>query len=65
MISHQLLVSDGIMAEEQQQKELLRELLFILVLVFGFFLGDFFPEVALFSLSLSGSLCVCDSLSVM
>jgi hypothetical protein len=37
------LVSDGIiMAEEAQQKELLRELLFILVLVFV--LGAFFPQ---------------------
>jgi hypothetical protein len=37
------LVSDGIiMAEEAQQKELLRELLFILVLVFV--LGVFFPQ---------------------
>jgi hypothetical protein len=39
------LVSDGIiMAEEAQQKELLRELLFILVLVcfWGIFFGGFF-----------------------
>jgi hypothetical protein len=60
LISHQLLVSDGIMAEEQQQKELLRELLFILVLVLVFFLGVFFPRgSSFFSLSLSLWVFVC------
>jgi hypothetical protein len=62
LISHQFFISDGIiMAEEEQQKELLRELLFIWFWFWfwGIFSQYFFPAVALFSLSLSLWVFVC------